>query len=323
MPSTLPIEQFDSWELAREKINNSFSQLNQNFINSIPYIQNGYWYVNWQNTGVPVSNGNLALRVNDWILQWKNADSSMDWQNLLKLSDLRWDDWKPGEKIYGADIVDITTELDSERWITYLVITLDDGTTRRVKLFKWNDLYKFPTQQVQQAVNASWNTRTLFAMTTDNAVTENKTAVLVNPESLAPTWENREPQVWDRIMLYFGWTNGGSKCDNPTLNLSWNGDFPIQLKNLVHSTETYNNRTYYYRFHYGAGTRIELWYLWNNKFITNQENDVVDIYTWETWNLINAIRELKRTRQDVTEEELAQIKARWEYDPKVYYYIKD
>jgi hypothetical protein len=124
-------------------------------------------------------------------------------------------------------------------------------------------------------------------------------------------------------MLYFGWTNWGSKCNNPTLNLSWNGNFPIQLKNLVHSAETYNNETYYYRFHYGTGTRIELWYLWNNKFITNQENDVVDIYPNDPRNLINAVRELKRTRQDVTEEELAQIKARWEYDPYVYYYIKD
>lgn len=318
MSVALPIEQYDSWEVARTKINNSFNNLSNQFINSIPYIQDGFWYVNGENTGVKVTNGNLSLRVNDWILQWKNSDSTMQWQNLLKLSDLKWDPWESW-KIYWADIVDCTTELDEDRGITYLVIWLDDWTSRRVELFKWNDLYKYPTKQIEQAIWNGGNGRNFFVKVTDPADAEIKIWVLVNPDTMDASGEVYEPEYWDRLMVYFA---NGCKADNPKLNIDQLGNFPIQLKNLVHSQETYANHTYYYRFHIGAWTWIQMVYMWN-KYITNDENDVVDIYEWETWNLINAIRELKRTRKDVTEEELLEIKARGEYDPNVYYYIKD
>lgn len=311
MAVALPIEQLDSWEIARTKINNSFQALSAQFLNSIPYIQDGYWYVNGENTGVPTSSGNLALRVNDGILQWKNADSGMAWANLLKLSDLRGDPWESGQ-IYGSNITDCETHLDEDRGITYLIIHLDDGTSRTVELFKWNDVYKNPVKQQQdQTLNVNNVSRTFFAKSTDTANAVNRTAVLINPDSWEASWEQYTPRAWDTVYVLF---TTDCKVDNPTLNISWNGNRPIYLDNKQAEKE------YFFIWQW---TRVKFMYMWMNRWYTEHYSLAVDIYTDEWWRIVDAVRELKRTRMDVTEAELAQIKAQGLYDPYIYYHIID
>lgn len=305
MTVALPINQWDSWEVARTKINNSFQALSNQFQNSIPYIQNWYWYVNWESTWVPVSSWVPALRVNNGVLQWKIAGSSMEWANLLKLDDLRpWESWP----IYWANITDVETVLDNDRWVTMLVIHLDDWTSRTVDLFKWTDMYN--SQQPQQGAIQNV-TRTFFAKSTDTANVQNRTAVLINPDSWEASGEQYTPVAWDTVYVLF---TTDCKVDNPTLNISWNGNRPIYLDNKQ------AEKAYFFIWWW---TRVKFMYMWMNRWYTEHYSLAVDIYNDEWWRIVDAVRELKRTRVDVTEAELEQIKAQGLYDPYIYYHIID
>lgn len=317
MAVALPINQWDSWEVARTKINNSFQALSTQFQNSIPYIQNWYWYVNWESTWVPVSSWVPALRVNNGVLQWKIAGSSMEWANLLKLDDLR-----PGESwpIYWANITDVETVLDNDRWVTMLVIHLDDWTSRTVDLFKWTDIYNPNPLQPQQG-SVQNVTRTFFAKSTDTANIQNRTAVMINPDSMEANGDTYTPIAWDTVFVYFA---TDCKVDAPTLNIGGTWQKNIQCRNYPRTTwSSQASRKYYYHFHIWAWTWVEFKYLWW-VWYTNHISEVVDIYETEAPRQItDAVRELKRTRMDVTEEELTQIKAQGLYDPYIYYHIID
>ena len=307
MTVALPINQWDSWEVARTKINNSFQALSNQFQNSIPYIQNWYWYVNWESTWVPVSSWVPALRVNNGVLQWKVAGSSMEWANLLKLDDLRpWESWP----IYWANITDVETALDNDRWVTMLIIHLDDWTSRTVDLFKWTDIYNPNPSQPQQGAIQNV-TRTFFAKSTDTANIQNRTAVLINPDSWEASGEQYTPVAGDTVYVLF---TTDCKVDNPTLNISWNGNRPIDLDNKQ------AEKAYFFIWWW---TRVKFMYMWMNRRYTEHYSLAVDIYTDEWWRIVDAVRELKRTRMDVTEAELAQIKAQGLYDPYIYYHIID
>ena len=304
--------QWDSWEVARAKINNSFNALVTQFQNSIPYIQNGYWYVNWENTGVAVSWWVPALRVNNGVLQWKVSGSSMEWANLLKLSDLKWDPWE-WWIIYGSNITDVETSLDEDRGITYLIIKLDDGTSRTVELFKRTDIY--PQRQV--ATGSVENvSRTFFAKSTDVKDSVNRTAFLVNPDSMEASWEDYTPQYWDTVWVYF---QTDCKVEAPTLNIAGTGQKNIQVRNISRNN---TDNDYYYNFHVWKETWVPFYYL-GGAWYTNFLSQVVDIYADETWWLVDATRELARTRVDVTAEEYLQLVSSWQLKQRVYYHIID
>jgi hypothetical protein len=134
-------------------------------------------------------------------------------------------------------------------------------------------------------------------------------------------------QDWDIIFVYFQnwckiWGTYEEKdqqwvihyyqnTTNPALNINNNGSKPIFI--------TSYNADYYY-FHIWAGTWIMMMYQWNRLTAINT-NQVVNVYPWEAWRLPDAIRELKRTRVDISQSEYTILVNTGQVDPDCWYYI--
>ena len=111
----LPIEYWDTWLVARNKINNSWTQLLEDVQNSIPSIwENWNWYIWTTDTGIHAEGYVTEFRVDSWYIQYKYENSNT-WNNLIALEDLKWDT--------GASIVEAEFDEDD------LVFTKDDSNT--------------------------------------------------------------------------------------------------------------------------------------------------------------------------------------------------
>lgn len=171
------------------------------------------------------------------------------------------------------------------------------------------------------------NARIFYALDTESVDTSYRDATIVDPSTMTAASGTFTLQDWDIIFVYFQnwckiWGTYEDKdaqdnvvvhtnTNNPALNINNNGSKPIYVANY--------NADYYY-FHIWAGTWIMMMYQWN-KLTAINTNEVVNVYPWEAWRLPDAIRELKRTRVDISQADYTILVNTGQVDPDCWYYI--
>jgi len=105
----LPIAYWDTWQVARDKINNSWTQLLEDVEAFRPSIwENWDWYIWTTDTGIHAEGYTTDFRVNDWYIQYKSENSNV-WSNLIAIADLKWDTGNWIESITATKSWKITT----------------------------------------------------------------------------------------------------------------------------------------------------------------------------------------------------------------------
>lgn len=89
----LPIEYLDSWRIARDKINNSFNKVVADVAWYRPHIEDWYWWIWENNTGIKAEWDKAYFRATDEYIQYSKDNEN--WENLIALEDLKWPKWDP------------------------------------------------------------------------------------------------------------------------------------------------------------------------------------------------------------------------------------
>ena len=89
----LPIEYLDSWRIARDKIDNSFNKVVADVAWYRPHIENWYWWIWENNTGIKAEWEKVYFRATDEYIQYSKDNEN--WENLIAISELKWDKWDP------------------------------------------------------------------------------------------------------------------------------------------------------------------------------------------------------------------------------------
>lgn len=148
----LPIEYWDSGEVSRNKINNSWSKLLADVEAFRPSIwENWNWYIWETDTGIQAEWYKTEFRVNGWYIQYKTSDDN-DWTNLIATSELKWDTWASivswefswNDLVFNKDdtttvtIEDAKTTLKWEQWAPWE--DWEDWASIVSWEFSWSDL---------------------------------------------------------------------------------------------------------------------------------------------------------------------------------------
>ena len=105
----LPIEYWDSWLVARNKINNSWTKLLEDVEAFRPSIwENWNWYIWTTDTGIHAEWYTTSFRVDSWYIQYKEENSNV-WNNLIAISELKWDTGNWIESVTATKSWKITT----------------------------------------------------------------------------------------------------------------------------------------------------------------------------------------------------------------------
>lgn len=105
----LPIAYWDTWQVARDKINNSWTKLLEDVEAFRPSIwENWDWYIWTTDTGIHAEGYTTDFRVNDWYIQYKSENSNV-WNNLIAIADLKWDTGNWIESVTATKSWKITT----------------------------------------------------------------------------------------------------------------------------------------------------------------------------------------------------------------------
>lgn len=171
------------------------------------------------------------------------------------------------------------------------------------------------------------NARIYYVKDDNNVDTSFRTWVyVIDPATMSASWETYTPQDGDIVICYFtnwckiGWTYEYKDAlwnvvvvpnsINPSLTI-WSTTFPIYVN---------NNLADYYHFHMWAWAWVML-IQFNNCLYAINTQEVVNVYPWEAWRLPDAIRELKRTRVDISQADYEALVLAWQVDPDCWYYI--
>lgn len=152
---------------------------------------------------------------------------------------------------------------------------------------------------------------------------------VIDPATMTATWETYTPQDWDILICYItNWCKIGgtyavkdvstgtittyTNTPNPSIRIWSNNYMPIYVR---------KNLADYYHFHIGAGTWIQYIYLaWTIQAINTEE--VVDVYEWEAWRLVEAIREMRRTYgNSISQADYTALVNAGQVDPDIWYHI--
>lgn len=105
----LPIEYWDSWLVARNKINNSWTKLLEDVEAFRPSIwENWNWYIWTTDTWIHAEWYTTSFRVDSWYIQYKEENSNV-WNNLIAVEDLKWDTGNWIESVTATKNWKITT----------------------------------------------------------------------------------------------------------------------------------------------------------------------------------------------------------------------
>ena len=105
----LPIEYWDSWLVARNKINNSWTKLLEDVEAFRPSIwENWNWYIWTTDTWIHAEWYTTSFRVDSWYIQYKEENSNV-WNNLIAIADLKWDTGNWIESVTATKSWKITT----------------------------------------------------------------------------------------------------------------------------------------------------------------------------------------------------------------------
>ena len=85
-----------------------------------PYIQDGYWYINGESTGVAAKGDEVEMRLNDGNIEWKTSSSS-EWNILISVDILKGNDGLNGKSAYEIYKQYCNYEGSEEEWINDLV----------------------------------------------------------------------------------------------------------------------------------------------------------------------------------------------------------
>ena len=85
-----------------------------------PYIQDGYWYINGESTGVTAKGDEVEMRINEGNIEWKTSSSS-DWNILISVDILKGNDGLNGKSAYEIYKQYCNYEGSEEEWINDLV----------------------------------------------------------------------------------------------------------------------------------------------------------------------------------------------------------
>ena len=85
-----------------------------------PYIQDGYWYINGESTGVSAKGDEVEMRLNEGNIEWKTSSSS-DWNILMSVDILKGNDGLNGKSAYEIYKQYCSYEGSEEEWINDLV----------------------------------------------------------------------------------------------------------------------------------------------------------------------------------------------------------
>ena len=85
-----------------------------------PYIQDGYWYINGESTGVTAKGDEVEMRINEDNIEWKTSSSS-DWNILISVDILKGNDGLNGKSAYEIYKQYCNYEGSEEEWINDLV----------------------------------------------------------------------------------------------------------------------------------------------------------------------------------------------------------
>ena len=85
-----------------------------------PYIQDGYWYINGESTGVTAKGDEVEMRINEGNIEWKTSSSS-DWNILISVNILKGNDGLNGKSAYEIYKQYCNYEGSEEEWINDLV----------------------------------------------------------------------------------------------------------------------------------------------------------------------------------------------------------
>lgn len=240
----------------------------------------------------------LAANGSGWVY-WTNQSWGWGWGWHTYYA---WD-WIAIDSSYNISI--------NKSWATqWQVLSVD---------WQWN---------VAWVTQAAARARIYYVKDDNNVDTAYRTWVyVINPATMSASWETYTPQDWDIVICYLtnwckiGWTYEYKDWQwnvivvpssvNPEITIGSNNSMPIYVN---------NNLADYYHFHMGAWAWVMFIYFnWNLYAMNTQE--VVNIYPWEAWRLPDAIRELKRTRQDISQADYTALELAHQVDPDVWYYI--
>lgn len=358
--AVLPIEHGDSWEVSRDKINNSFNQLSAEFRAVIPNIRDWEWYIWDTPTWIDAAWDTLELSIRGDYLAYKTS-SMTSRVRLYDMTTLKWekgDQWKPWPKWDpwkdGTIIDDITWEVrqtdnkvvikvwhdDSDYdtyvldivawggWTSYDIISQQDinNNSQTARTVSWEAINWIIKNAILKWM---WNGARMYYIKDDgNTDTSSRTAYIIDPSTMtAIQWAEYTPQSWDIIFCYFTygckiWGQYSYKdsqqqvitipdSPNPSIAIQWNTSKAIYAN---------GNLADYYHFHIWAWAWI-MFLSDNNGLHAINTEEVVDIYDWEAWRLVDAIRELKRTRVDITQAQYEALELAWTVDPTIYYHI--
>ena len=105
----LPIEYWDSWLVAKNKINNSWTKLLEDVEAFRPSIwENWNWYIWTTDTWIHAEWYTTSFRVDSWYIQYKEENSNV-WNNLIAVADLKWDTGNWIESVTATKVWKITT----------------------------------------------------------------------------------------------------------------------------------------------------------------------------------------------------------------------
>lgn len=109
----LPINIWDTWEVAKNKINNSYNKMVEEVREQQPSIRDWFWYI-WD--------------INTWIkAQWPQGNPWTPWEN--------WEPWEKGDTWNG-----IASIVATKNWkITTLTLTYTDWNKEYFQISDWQD----------------------------------------------------------------------------------------------------------------------------------------------------------------------------------------
>lgn len=182
MTQQLPINYWDNWKVARDKINDSFNEVVERVASYRPHIENWYWYI-WDTfTGVQAAWYKTDFKVQDWYI-WYRTIPTGTWTELIALSELKWEKWDTGDT--GNGIASTTFNADYTLTITYT-----DWTT-------------FTTDPIRWAKGETWDTGASIveAEFVDNDMVFTKDdwdTVTLEDAKIDLKWEQWEPwEQWE------------------------------------------------------------------------------------------------------------------------------
>lgn len=96
----LPINYWDNWRVARDKINDSFNDVVATVAWYRPHIESWIWWIWNTNTGVKAVWDSIDMKVESWYIRYK-SESRVNWTQIIAIADLKWDKgdtWDKGDK---------------------------------------------------------------------------------------------------------------------------------------------------------------------------------------------------------------------------------